>query len=216
MAKIRAGILSKVQGKVGGVVGATWKGKNYLREHVKPSNPNTPAQQLQRAKMSVVVKGASHFLGGVLTRFTNQFVKDMSAYNWFVKQNIALKASLDTGMKDFKLCFGNLATPVVSPDDFAIATGGGVAYDSIPAPTPRAGTSIVIIYACVMADGSAGAYDIVEAPESGYAPSKTVAFSVETRGDAFYSLALAEVEDFGGANEKVLRCSNTLTRKVNQ
>ena len=44
MAKIKAGILSKVSGKVAGVVGGTWKGTNYLRELVKPANPNTPLQ----------------------------------------------------------------------------------------------------------------------------------------------------------------------------
>jgi len=216
MAKIRAGILSKVQGKVGGVVGATWKGKNYLREHVKPSNPNTPAQQLQRGKMSVAVKGASFFLGGVLTRFTNKFVKDMSAYNWFVKQNIALKASQSTDLNAFKLCFGNLATPAVDAESFAGVISGGVAFDGFTLPTPRAGTSIVVIYAAVMADGSNGSYETYESENGGAVPSLTVPFNIEQRGDAFYSLALAEVEDFEGANEKVLRCSNTLTIKYNQ
>ena len=216
MAKIRAGILSKVQGKVGGVVGATWKGKNYLREHVKPSNPNTPAQQLQRGKMSVAVKGAGYFLGGVLTRFTNKFVKDMSAYNWFVKQNIAEKSSQVTDLKDFKLCFGNLPTPDVDAEDFASVGSGSINFEGFTLPTPRANTSLVIIYACVMADGSAGSYDAVESEEGGIIQSKTLAFTSEVSGDAFYSIALAEVEDFGGANEKVLRCSNTLTMKNNQ
>lgn len=216
MAKIRAGILSKVQGKVGGVVGATWKGKNYLREHVKPSNPNTPAQQLQRGKMSVAVKGASYFLGGVLTRFTNKFVKDMSAYNWFVKQNIALKASQDTKLNDFKLCFGNLPTPAVEGESWAGASGTGILFDAFTLPVPRANTSLVVICAAVMADGSAGAYTITESKTGGTIPGISVALSPEITGDAFYSIALAEVEDFDGANEKVLRCSNTLTISANQ
>lgn len=216
MAKIRAGILSKVQGKVGGVVGATWKGKNYLREHVKPSNPNTPAQQLQRAKMSIAVKGASHFLGGILTRFTNKFVKDMSAYNWFVKQNIAEKGSPSTNLKDFKLCFGNLPTPDVDAANFASVSGSGIAFDGFNLPVPRAGTSLVVIYACVMADGSAGAYKNIVSLVGGAMGTQTVDFNAELAGDAFYSIAMAEVEDPGGPNEKVLRCSNTLTMKYNQ
>ena len=211
MAKIRAGILSKVQGKVGGVVGATWKGKNYLREHVKPSNPNTPAQQLQRSKMSVAVKGASYFLGGVLTRFTNKFVKEMSAYNWFVKQNIALKASPDAKLNDFKLCFGNLPTPNMESENWAGGQGTGIQFDGFTLPVPRANTSLVIICACVMADGSAGAYTITESKTGGDIPGVQVALSPEILGKAFYSIALAEVEDFDGPNEKVLRCSNTLT-----
>ena len=216
MAKIRAGILSKVQGKVGGVVGATWKGKNYLREHVKPSNPNTPAQQLQRAKMSVAVKGASYFLGGVLTRFTNKFVKDMSAYNWFVKQNIASKESPSTNLKDLKLCFGNLPTPPMESENWAGPQGTGIMFDGFKLPVPRVGTIFVIIYGCVMADGSTGMYTLGESGTGGDIPAASVAFSPEITGDAFYSIALAEVEDFRGANEKVLRCSNTLTIKHNQ
>lgn len=216
MAKIRAGILSKVQGKVGGVVGATWKGKNYLREHVKPSNPNTPAQQLQRGKMSVAVKAAGFFLGGVLTRFTNKFVKDMSAYNWFVKQNIALKASPDTKLNDFKLCFGNLPTPDVDADNFASVGSGAINFDGFTLPTPKGNTSLVVIYGCVMADGSAGSYLTYESENGGSVAGQMVVFPSETAGDAFYSIALAEVEDFGGANEKVLRCSNTLTMMNNQ
>ena len=43
----------------------TWKGTNYLRELVKPANPNTPLQQAQRGKMSFL-------LGLVLLRSTEK------------------------------------------------------------------------------------------------------------------------------------------------
>ena len=89
MAKIKAGILSKVSGKVAGVVGATWKGQNYLRELVKPSNPNTPLQQAQRGKMSAVVRCARSFSGDVFKPYLDKFLKSMSGYNWFCKENIA-------------------------------------------------------------------------------------------------------------------------------
>lgn len=88
MAKIRAGILSKVSGKVAGVVGGTWKGTNYLRELVKPANPNTPLQQAQRGKMAFVVRAARQLIGDVLNPYLNKFCKEMSGYNWFCKENI--------------------------------------------------------------------------------------------------------------------------------
>lgn len=88
MAKIKAGILSKVSGKVAGVVGATWKGQNYLRELVKPSNPNTPLQQAQRSQMGAVVRCARVFSGDVFKPYLDKFLKTMSGYNWFVKENI--------------------------------------------------------------------------------------------------------------------------------
>lgn len=88
MAIIKAGILSKVSGKVAGVVGGTWKGTNYLRELVKPSNPNTVLQQAQRGKMAFVVLAARQLIGDVLNPYLNKFCKTFSGYNWFVKENI--------------------------------------------------------------------------------------------------------------------------------
>lgn len=97
MAIIKAGILSKVSGKVAGVVGSTWKGTNYLRERVKPSNPNTALQQRQRNKMRSIVAFARPILGNVLATFVDPFCKEFSGYNWFVKNNIA-KIDPETGL----------------------------------------------------------------------------------------------------------------------
>lgn len=97
MAIIKAGILSKVSGKVAGVVGSTWKGTNYLRERVKPSNPNTALQQRQRGKMRSIVALARPILGNVLATFVDPFCKEFSGYNWFVKNNIA-KIDPETGL----------------------------------------------------------------------------------------------------------------------
>lgn len=111
MAIIKAGILSKVSGKVAGVVGSNWKGVNYLRELVKPANPNTPLQQAQRGKMQSCVACARNFVGDIFKPYLDKFLKDMSGYNWFVKNNIkkftgegnALTVALD-------MTFGNMGT----------------------------------------------------------------------------------------------------------
>lgn len=108
MAKIKAGILSKVSGKVAGVVGATWKGTNYLRELVKPSNPNTALQQAQRSKMSATVKCARNFVGDVFKPYLDKFLKNISGYNWFVKSNIGK--------------FGGLNNTLTAALDFSFGT----------------------------------------------------------------------------------------------
>jgi hypothetical protein len=90
MAKIQAGILSNVRGAVAGVVGGVWKGKNYVRARVTPANPNSAAQQLQRGKMASCVAFAKLILGPILQPYVDPFQKTMSAFNWFVKKNIAL------------------------------------------------------------------------------------------------------------------------------
>ena len=51
MGKISQGILGGVSGKVGNVVGGSWKGIDYLK--IMPAsvaNPQTPAQMDQRSK----------------------------------------------------------------------------------------------------------------------------------------------------------------------
>lgn len=88
MATIRSGILSKTSGSVAGVTAATWKGINYIREKVTPSNPNTAAQQEQRSKMKAVVAYSRGILGDWLDVYVDKFCKGYSAYNYYVKKNI--------------------------------------------------------------------------------------------------------------------------------
>lgn len=88
MGIILNGILGKVSGKVAGVVGASWKDKAYLRAYVKPANPNTAAQQVQRTKFSDVVAFCKPLVGQVFNTYTDKFQKSMSGFNFFIKKNI--------------------------------------------------------------------------------------------------------------------------------
>jgi hypothetical protein len=57
MAIISQGILGGISGKIGNVVGGSWKGIDYLR--IMPAsvaNPKTPAQMDQRSKFVTVIK----------------------------------------------------------------------------------------------------------------------------------------------------------------
>lgn len=88
MAKIRSGILGNTRGKVSGVVGSQWKDKNYIREYVKPANPQTTKQMLQRAKMTLCVAFAKPIVGPILNEYVDPFQKSMSGFNYFTKQNL--------------------------------------------------------------------------------------------------------------------------------
>ncbi len=88
MGIIQSGILSKVSGKVAGVVGGSWKDKAYLRAYVKPANPNTAAQQTQRTKFADCVDFAKPLVGQVFNAYTDRFQKSMSGFNFFIKRNI--------------------------------------------------------------------------------------------------------------------------------
>jgi hypothetical protein len=57
MGKIRKGILGGFSGKVGTVVGASWKGIAYMRSlPQKVKNPRTELQRKQRSKFSITVE----------------------------------------------------------------------------------------------------------------------------------------------------------------
>ena len=56
MGKISQGVLGGFSGKIGNVVGGSWKGIDYMR--IKPAsvaNPRTAAQVDQRSKFSIVL-----------------------------------------------------------------------------------------------------------------------------------------------------------------
>lgn len=89
MAIIRSGVLGNTRGKVAGVVGSQWKDKNYLREYVKPANPNTAAQIVQRDLMKNCVEFCKPLVGPIFNAYTDRFRKSMSGFNYFIKQNIA-------------------------------------------------------------------------------------------------------------------------------
>lgn len=186
MAKIKAGILSKVSGKVAGVVGATWKGQNYLRELVKPSNPNTALQQAQRGLMSAVVKCARNFSGDVFKPYLDKFLKNMSGYNWFVKENIkkfggtdnALTAALVFAFGNGQACKALVnddggSYPLVSLTDTAFDIPAGTTITCVAAAwNDTKGQAVV---ATKTEDGSGSAEAVLEAAsEYGWSSSDKV------------------------------------------
>lgn|SRR5690554_170975 len=57
MGIIKQGILGGFSGKVGSVVGGTWKGINYMRSlPTSVKNPRSPGQMKQRTKFSIVIE----------------------------------------------------------------------------------------------------------------------------------------------------------------
>jgi hypothetical protein len=114
MSKIKHGILGGFSGRVGNVVGSTWKGKNVMK--IRPAtvtNPNTERQQLQRARFSLV--GRFNKAHGNLIRIGfRAYTKDMTAANAAMSYNLANAVAgefPDLGI-DFnmvRISMGNLA-----------------------------------------------------------------------------------------------------------
>lgn len=90
MATIKQGILGAFSGKVGSVVGSSWKGIAIMKAlPASVANPRTAKQVIQRGKMSSAVKFAKAVLPEVIKPLNDRFVSRMSGYNSFIQNNIA-------------------------------------------------------------------------------------------------------------------------------
>lgn len=89
MATIKQGILGAFSGKVGSVVGSSWKGIAIMKAlPASVANPKTAKQVIQRGKMSSAVEFAKEVLPQVIKPLNDRFVSRMSGYNSFIQQNI--------------------------------------------------------------------------------------------------------------------------------
>lgn len=107
MARINNGVLGRVSGKIGGVVGGSWKGQNYLRTLVIPANPNSEGQQEVRGKMRTIVFYAKQILSPIINYLWDPFQVKMSGFNAFVKANM-LSMSSESDWSHFIATQGSL------------------------------------------------------------------------------------------------------------
>ena len=81
MSTFNQGILGPFSGKVGTVIGASWKGISYMRGIAATvSNPRTPAQLAQRAKFAAAIKFLQPLTPFLRVGYKSQAIQ-MSAFN---------------------------------------------------------------------------------------------------------------------------------------
>lgn len=90
MAILKQGILGGVKGKVGSVVGSSWKGIATLRSlPLSVTNPRTAAQVGNRNRFADVVMLATTLLSAIIKPLNDRFASGMSGYNLFVQRSRA-------------------------------------------------------------------------------------------------------------------------------
>ena len=88
MGVIKQGILGGFKGKVGSVIGTSWKGKAVMKSMpLSVANPRTAGQVLQRNKFKTIVELASGILASIVKPLWDRFASGMSGYNAFVSAN---------------------------------------------------------------------------------------------------------------------------------
>lgn len=143
MGKFVNGVLGTCTGKVGGVVGRTWKGINTVASYQpNVSNPRTNAQVGQRSKMSSLTRLASALNTGFIKPLWDRDAKKMSGFNAFIQSNMT---SVDeTGVIDLAsltMSKGKITAPVFgemsqNPTNFLVQFGIGVS-DAYGLPSDR-------------------------------------------------------------------------------
>src|SRR5690606_18987475 len=88
MGKISQGVLGGFSGKVGNVVGGSWKGIDYMR--IMPANvanPKSPGQLDQRSKFSTVLQFLQPLVDFVKVGF-KLYAKNMTQFNSAMSYNL--------------------------------------------------------------------------------------------------------------------------------
>ena len=113
MGKYTQGILGPFSGKVGAVVGSSWKGVNYIKSLPGPNASNTEAQQKQRSRFKSVVSLASSLMSSLIRPVWNLVGGKITGYNLFVKTNMPAFDESGTlvNYSDFRASMGALPLP---------------------------------------------------------------------------------------------------------
>lgn len=101
MGKIGQGILDGVRGKVGNVIGTSWKGIDCIRikpDHVR--NPRTVEQVEQRTKFKGITTFGRKLMFNIVRPIWDKKAIRMSGYNLFVQKNIDA-FDTDGNLEDF-------------------------------------------------------------------------------------------------------------------
>jgi hypothetical protein len=93
---------ASLRGKLGQVVGSSWKGIDYIKTYTKPSNPDTPKQQQTRE----IFKNISQLGNSILTplnAYTRPTPQSMTGVNYMMHLNKFMFGKTGTGWDPLKL-----------------------------------------------------------------------------------------------------------------
>ena len=149
MARLPQGILGGVLGKVGNVVGSSWKGIPILKSRpLSVANPRTTKQVAQRNKMTNIVAFAQFLLSSIIKPLNDRFAQQASGYNDFVSRNIHLFEGVQpTPAADLRISVGKMAA--VNPDAIGVGSGAADILVSFPSNLPDAFASADDLAYCV-------------------------------------------------------------------
>jgi hypothetical protein len=148
MAKYNGSAFGSLSGKLGNAVAAKWKGIDTARSYnSQPSNPNSPAQQVQRGKMKTLVAFLKNIWSYALKNQFDQNSTGTTGWAKAIKANIAYAGQTAMAVvASVKISMGNRLQPAITS-----------ASASVAAP------NIVVNFSTTVTTGQNAATDIVRA-----------------------------------------------------
>ena len=119
MGIIWQGILGGVSGRVGNVIGSSWKGIPVLKSRpLSVANPRTTQQVHYRDRLTKLVAIASQINSSIIIPLWNRFASRMSGYNAFIQANSgAFNSSLTFVPASFFIARGRMAATAITNAD---------------------------------------------------------------------------------------------------
>jgi hypothetical protein len=131
MATWKSPIFSDIRNKLGeNVVFSMWKGRPYMRSYVKPSNPDTLAQQANRLHMAALVaqyQAVIKVTPADVTAWNAAALSQLiSGYNRFIKgmRGVVL-SSVTLAHETFTMTIDSSALPADDLRIYTLVSGGG-------------------------------------------------------------------------------------------
>ena len=144
MATFKQGILGGFSGKVGGVIGSSWKGIDTMRSQPSSvTNPRTNAQVANRSRFKSVSQLAAAMLTTIVKPLNDRFAQKMSGFNDFCQRNSSAFDALGAFVPaNLVLSKGKLSAPAgleqqASVDSEVVATFSSLLTGSFDAGTDK-------------------------------------------------------------------------------
>lgn len=155
MGIIKRGILGGFSGRIGNVVGSSWKGLAVVKSlPLSVANPRTTAQTTQRSKFANCVAFASMLLTEIIKPLWDRNAVHMSGFNAFCQANIDLTPSgVDPDYENLVISQGALGT--IPDQDFTYDPLGSeitITWDGTPSGSYQAANDQIVGFAYVPAE----------------------------------------------------------------
>jgi hypothetical protein len=117
-------LTAALNGRLGNVVGSSWRGKDYTKMYRAPTNRNTTAQKGVRSVFAHVGHIAHKIYKGVLEPYTYPVPRELTKYNLMMKINDELYTDKVWAPAKLKIFAGELQAAPVKSAVYNVSAGG--------------------------------------------------------------------------------------------